>query len=191
MFTKKIRYFLLIESIKDIDLKNIKIRNKFSIIYRNNNKIDNLYDLSKFRRKCRLKSIKFYVANNHNLAFSLNSDGIYLSSFNKNLNVLSFKKKANFEIIGSAHNFREITFKKKQGCSFILLSKLFTVDYDKKAPCLGVIKFNNFAKISKNLIPLGGIKSENLNNLKNVFCKGFAILSEIKKKPANIINRLF
>ena len=98
MFSKKIKYFLLIESIKDIDLKNIKIRNKFSIIYRYNNKIDNLNDLSKFRRQCRLKGIKFYVANNHSLAFSLNSDGIYLSSFNKNLNVLSFRK-ANFEII--------------------------------------------------------------------------------------------
>ncbi len=190
MFTKKIKYFLLIENIKDIDLKNIKIRNKFSIIYRNNNKIDNLNELSKFRRQCRVKAIKFYVANNNSLAFSLNSDGIYLSAFNKNLNVLSFKK-VNFEIIGSAHNLREIALKKKQGCSFILLSKLFTVDYNKKAPCLGILKFNNFYKISRNLIPLGGIKSENLNSLKNVFGEGFAILSEVKKKPANIINRLF
>ena len=190
MITKKFKYFLLIESIKDIDLKNIKIRNKFSIIYRNQNKIDNLNDLLNFRRQCKLKAIKFYIANNNTLAVSLNSDGIYLSSFNKKLNVLSFKKK-NFEIIGSAHNFKEITFKKKQGCSFILFSKLFRVDYDKKAPWLGILKFNNFSRISKNLIPLGGIKSENLNNLKNVFCKGFAILSEVKKKPANIINRLF
>ena len=31
----------------------------------------------------------------------------------------------------------------------------------------------------------------NLNNLRNIPCKGFAILSEVKKKPANIINRLF
>ena len=190
MITKKFKYFLLIESIKDIDLKNIKIRNKFSIIYRNHNKIDNLNDLLNFRRQCKLKAIKFYIANNNTLAVSLNSDGIYLSSFNKKLNVLSFKKK-NFEIIGSAHNFKEITLKKKQGCSFILFSKLFRVDYDKKAPWLGILKFNNFSKISKNLIPLGGIKSENLNNLKNVFCEGFAILSEVKKKPANIINRLF
>ena len=190
MFTKKFIYFLLIENIKDIDLKNIKIRNKFSIIYRNNNKTDNLSELLKFRRQCKLKAIKFYIANNNALAVALNSDGIYLSSFNKKLNVLSFKKK-NFEIIGSAHNFKEITLKKKQGCSFILFSKLFRVDYDKKTPWLGILKFNNFSKISKNLIPLGGIKSENLNNLKNVFCEGFAILSEVKKKPANIINRLF
>ena len=180
MITKKFKYFLLIESIKDIDLKNIKIRNKFSVIYRNYNKIDNLNDLSKFRQQCKLKAIKFYVANNNTLAVSLNSDGIYLSSYNKKLNVLSYKKRR-YEIIGSAHNFKEIVLKKKQGCSFIFLSKLFTVDYDKKAPYLGVVKFNNFLKISKNLIPLGGIKPENLNNLKNVSCKGFAILSEVKK----------
>ncbi len=190
MFTKKIKYFLLIESIKDIDLKNIKIRNKFSIIYRNNNKTDDLDDLLKFRRQCRIKAIKFYIANNFSLAFFLNSDGLYLSSFNKNLNVLNFKKN-NFEIIGSAHNIKEIILKKKQGCSFILLSKLFKVDYDKKAPFLGVLKFNNLSKISKNLIPLGGIKYENINNLKNVFCLGIAILSEIKKKPTKIFSRLF
>ena len=86
MITKKFKYFLLIESIKDIDLKNIKIRNKFSIIYRNHSKIDKLNDLSKFRRQCKLKAIKFYIANNNALAVSLNSDGIYLSSFNKKLN---------------------------------------------------------------------------------------------------------
>ena len=100
-------------------------------------------------------------------------------------------KKSNFEIIGSAHNFKEITLKVKQGCSFILLSKLFLVDYDKNVPHLGVIKFNNFSRISKRIIPLGGIKKENLNNLKNVFGEGFAILSEVKKKPAKIFNRLF
>jgi|TARA_Y200000002_G_scaffold305395_1_gene261138 thiamine-phosphate pyrophosphorylase len=190
MFTKKNKYFLLIESIKDIDLKNIKIRNKFLIIYRNNKNIDNLDDLFIFRRKCKLKGVKFYVANNISLAVDLNSDGIYLSSFNKGLRILNYKKKK-FEIIGSAHNFKEITLKKKQGCSFILLSKLFIVDYNKSAPHLGIIKFNNYSRYSKKLIPLGGIKQENLNNLKNAFCEGFALLSEIKKKPANIINRLF
>ena len=190
MITKKIKYFLLIESIKDIDLKNIKIRNKFSIIYRNNNKIENLNNLFKFRRQCKLKAVKFYIANNNTLAVTLKSDGVYLSSFNKKLNVLNYKNEK-YEIIGSAHNLSEISLKKKQGCSFIFLSKLFAVDYDKKAPFLGVIKFNNFLKISKDLIPLGGIKYENLNNLRNVDCKGFAILSEVKKKPAKIFSRLF
>ena len=93
-------------------------------------------------------------------------------------------------MIGSAHNVKEISDKIKQGCSSILLSKLFLVDYDKKSPCLGVLKFNNFSKISKKIIPLGGIKSNNLNQLKNVSSEGFALLSEVKKKPAKIFSRL-
>ena len=190
MFIRKNKYFFIIESIKDIDLKNIKKRDKFSIIYRNKNNIEHLSDLLNFRRTCKLKSIKFYVANNAKLAVLLNSDGIYMSAFNKSLKVLSLKK-FNFTIIGSAHNLQEITFKKRQGCKTILFSKLFLVNYDKKASCLGIIKFNNYLKINKNLIPLGGISINNLNYLNNVNSKGFALLSEIKKKPANIINRLF
>ena len=190
MFVLKKKYFLIIENIKDIELKNIKIRDKFFIIYRNSKKIDKLDDLLRFRQKCKIKAIKFYIANNIKLAISLNSDGIYLSSFNKDFKCLN-RKKTNFGIIGSAHNFKEISIKLKQGCSFILLSKLFIVNYDKKAPYLGILKFNNLSKISKQLVPLGGIKDHNLNQLKNVFSDGFAILSEIKKKPAKIFSRLF
>ncbi len=186
----KNKYFFIIENTKDIDLKNIKIRNKFFIIYRNNNKIHKFTDLLKFRHKCRSKGIKFYVANDIKLAKSTNSDGIYISSFNKKLKFLSYKK-INFQIIGSAHNYKEITLKIKQGCSLILLSKLFLVDYDKKSPFMGIIKFNNFLKISTKLIPLGGIKNHNLNSLRNIPSQGLALMSEIKKKPAKIINRLF
>ena len=189
MFIVKNKYFLLIENIKVIELKNIKIRNKFFIIYRSQNNIDKFNDLLKFRKKCKLKAIKFYIANNIELAISLGADGIYLSSFNKELSFLKFKK-INFDIIGSAHNFKEISLKVKQGCSLILFSKLFLVNYDKKAPYLGVIRFNNNLKINKNLIPLGGINYKKLNKLKNINSIGFAILSEIKKKPA-IIRRLF
>jgi thiamine monophosphate synthase len=189
MFIIKNKYFLIIENIKDIDLENIKIRNKFFIIYRNNNKIDKLSNLLRFRQKCRSKSIKFFIANSIKLAISLNSDGIYLSSFNKNLKFLNYKKKK-FEIIGSAHNYKEISDKIKQGCTSILFSKLFLVDYNKKSPHLGIIKFNNFLKLVKQLIPLGGIKSHNLNQLKNVSSEGFALLSEVKKKPAKIFSRL-
>ena len=190
MFTKKNKYFLLIENIKDINLKNIKIRNKFSIIYRNNKKVDDLSNLIKFRRKCRLKAIKFYIANNNHLAVMLNSDGIYLSSYNKNLDSLSYKK-LNCEIIGSAHNFKEIFLKKKQGCSFVLLSKLFIVNYAKNKPYLGTLRFNNISRMFKRIIPLGGICLENLNSLKNVHSEGLAILTEVKKKPAKIFSRLF
>ena len=190
MFIIKNKYFLIIENIKDINLKNFKIRNKFFIIYRNYKKNDKISALLRFRQACKSKGIKLYVANDIKLANSINSDGIYLSSFNKGLRFLNYKK-SNFGIIGSAHNFREIANKIKQGCSLILFSKLFLVDYDKQSSHWGVIKFNSFLKVSKKLIPLGGIKTHNLNHLNNISSEGFAVLSEIKKKPANIINRLF
>ena len=190
MFAIKKKYFLIIESIKDIDLKNIKKRGKFYIIYRYKDKPENLTELKKFKKKCSIKSIKFYIANNIKLCVLLNSDGIYLSSHNKSLKALCLKKK-NFDILGSAHNQHEIALKLLQGCNSILFSKLFKVDYNKKSPFLGVCKFNKFlAYYPKQLIPLGGIKLDKLNHLKSINCLGIAILSEVKKKPA-IISRLF
>ena len=190
MFSLKKKYYLIIESIKDINLKNIKKRNKFVVIYRNHKNLEKRENIFKFRKLCKLKSIEFYVANNIKLAVSLNSDGLYLSAFNKSYRPLSIKK-SNFKLIGSAHNKKEIFLKIKQGCDLILLSKLFMVNYDKQSNFLDIIKFNNFLNFNRNLIPLGGIKLDNLNKLKNINCKGIAIMSEIKKKPAKILSRLF
>ena len=190
MFSFKKKYYLIIQSIKDIDLKKIKKRSKFIIIYRNQKNSEDKADLLLFRKKCKIKSIEFYVANNLNLAIFLRSDGVYLSSYNKSFKALSLEK-FNFKIIGSAHSHKEITMKIKQGCTNILFSKLFLVNYDKKSKFIGIVKFNNLLKNNKNLIPLGGINYNNLNSLKTVSSKGFALMSEIKKKPANIVNRLF
>ncbi len=190
MFVIKKKYYLIIESIKDINIKNIKKPKKFSIIYRKSNALENEKDLLKFRNDCKYKKMDFYVANNFKLATQLSADGIYLSSYNKSLKSLSFKNK-NFDIIGSAHNHKEIYMKIKQGCDSIIFSKLFSVNYDPKASFLGVIKFNNFLKTNKNLVPLGGINLNNLNNLNQIKCNGFALMSEIKKKPAKIFSRLF
>ena len=91
MIIRKSKFFLIIESIKDIDLKNIKKRDKFTIIYRNKNNLENVSDLFNFRRFCKQKSIKFYVANNIKLAILLNSDGFYISAFNNSLKPLKLK----------------------------------------------------------------------------------------------------
>ena len=190
MFILKKKYYLIIENIKDINLKNIKKRNKFVIIYRNQKKTQKISDLLKFRLQCRLKSIGFYVANNLKLALHLKSDGIYLSSYNQSL-ISLFVRKLNFKIIGSAHSFKEINLKVKQGCELILLSKLFLVSYDKKAPFLGVVKFNNLSKFNRKLVPLGGINQETLGKMNMVNSNGLALMSEIKKKPAKIFSRLF
>ena len=191
MFVKKNKYYIYIENLSSINLHNIKNRTKFNLIYRNNIQKDKLGDIIAFVKKCKKMGIKFYIANDLYRALSVNADGIYLSSYNKrflNINTQSRKK---FKIIGSAHNFREINIKKRQGCEIIILSRLFKTNYKNKNSFMGITKFNLITKnIFKNFVALGGIRSRNLMKIKILNCEGIALLSEVKKKPA-IIRRLF
>ena len=191
MFTYKNKYFLIIESIKDIDLRNIKLINKYIVIYRNNGKIENIDKLLRFRRQCKSKKIDFYISNDEKLAAALQADGLYISAHNTNLRLAKLRK-CNYKIIGSAHNIKELNIKLLQGCSTIIFPRLFKVSSPHKKGFMGVIKFNLFKLTRKeNLVPLGGINLSNLNKLKMVKSNSFALLSEIKKKPAKLFNRLF
>tara|TARA_B100001250_G_scaffold414156_1_gene450974 strand:+ start:1983 stop:2558 length:576 start_codon:yes stop_codon:yes gene_type:complete len=191
MFILKNSYYLYIENSKILNLNLIKKRDKFIVIYRNNGPREKISELKDFRRKCKQKSIKFYVANNYNLSIKLKADGCYLSSYNKDLNLMKFKNLP-IKIIGSAHNIKEIFLKKKQGCKQIIFSRLFKTNYSEKKGFLGVNRFNLINNRHKNeLIPLGGIKLKNLTKINTINSKSFGILSEIKKKPAKIISRLF
>ena len=191
MVILKNKYFLIIENIKDISLENIKKRFKFNIIYRNNKKLEDLHKLRIFRKECKSKDIKFFVANDYNLSSKLKADGIYLSAFNKDLKYLNYMK-SNFVIIGGAHNIKEINLKIKQGCKYILLSRLFQVSYKPEMNYLGINKFNFYASnIFKKIVALGGINTSNINKMKIVNCDSFALMTEIKKKPAKIFSRLF
>ncbi len=192
MFSFKNKYFLIIENIKDLDLRNIKLINKYIIIYRNNGKVESDFDkLMKFRRVCKSKKIDFYVSNDEKLTVNLKADGIYVSAYNTNLRLTKLKQ-SNYKIIGSAHNIKELNIKVLQGCSAIIFSRLFKVSDLNKKGFLGIIKFNLF-KLSRkeNLVPLGGINLSNLQKLKMVKSNSFALFSEIKKKPAKLFNRLF
>ena len=191
MFLFKNKYFFIIESIRDIDLKNIKNSNKFCIIYRSKNIAENIEKLMQFRKNCKTRNIDFYVSNNIKLKNILKADGIYVSAYNKNLKI-AYLKNSNFKIIGSAHNIRELQVKKLQGCSSIVFSRLFKTSYKYKKGFLGVIKFN-LLKLSRkeNLIPLGGIRLSNLNKLSTVKCDSIALSSEIIKKPIFLSRRFF
>ena len=190
MFVLKKKYILIIENIKDIKLSNIKKKNKFIIIYRSQRPKDNLSELLNFRKICKSKKIKLFIANDLNLSMKIKSDGIYISAGNYELRYAHYKR-PNFEIIGSAHNIKEINIKKKQRCSEIIYSRLFRTSYKYKDGYLGTIKFNLLNHNNQNkLLPLGGIRFVNLNNLKIINSYGVVIFSELKKKPA-IIGRLF
>jgi len=103
-----------------------------------------------------------------------------LPSFNKNISILG-KIDKRLKIIGSAHNYREITIKKKQRVDLIFISPIFKVK--KKSEFLDVHKFNTLSKITKiKVIALGGIKKENIKKIKMVNCSGFAGISYFDDK---------
>ncbi len=153
-------------------------------------KKESIQSLKNYKQKCRERNIKFFIANDFQLLNKIQADGFYISANNNDLSLIIISKKV--PTIGSAHNLREINFKARQGCSKLIFSRLFKTDYLYKETFLGIVKFNLFSiNINKEIIPLGGIRSNNLNLLKIVKSNSFCILSAIKKKPANIINRLF
>ena len=162
MFIKKDRYYIYLENLRSINTDSIKQGNKFNFIY-----------------------------NDVALALKIDASGIYLPAHNKNYLKIGANLRKKFDIIGSAHNFKEIDQKKRQGCESILLSRIFKTNYKNKKSFYGPVKFNLLTRNYKsNFIALGGIRSENIKVLRIVNCKGIAFLSEAKKKPA-IIRRLF
>ena len=89
----------------------------------------------------------------------------------------SYKKK--FDIIGSAHNLKEIRIKEKQGVRKIFLSSLFK----KNKNFLGINKFKLLSKMTKkNVVILGGISDQNLKKLNILNQSDFAGISFFDQK---------
>jgi thiamine-phosphate pyrophosphorylase len=189
MFVFKKKYFFIIENTKDIDLKKIKNFNKFNIVYRFKELKEKISNLIRYRKLCKSKKIGFFVSNDVNLMTYLKADGLYVSAYNKS-HKIAFLKKSKYKIIGSAHNLKEFNIKKKQGCDFVFLSRLFKTNYKNKDDFLGIIKFNLFSKlIREKLVPLGGINTIKLNSIQNDNCEAIALSSQIKLN--NYINKKF
>ena len=162
-----------IEELTNLD-KNI------NLIYRNYKNLDKdvIESINKFSK---INKRNFYLSNNIKLALKLGLKGVYIPSFNKNINFASkYVLPNNFEIIGSAHNISEIRVKKLQGCSKIFLSPIF--ETAKYKNFLSIIKFN-LITLTQNLdfIALGGINTNNYKKLKLTKTVGFASISWIKK----------
>ena len=156
------------------DTNNIDKQDKNTIIiYRNysEKKIDKLLIL-KIKNYCKKKKIKFYLSNNIKLAISLNLDGAYIPSFNKDFNHLSFSYKKNFKIIGSAHNIFELNIKKTQRINEIFISPIFK---KKNIQPYGIHKARHlFNSLKFSKIALGGINKQNVKLLRLGIFNGFA-----------------
>ena len=158
-----------------------KLNNKISIIYRNYKKEarnETIYSLKSF---CKTTKRKLFIANDIKLAINFRLDGVYIPSFNKKINFAStFCYPANFKIIGSAHNIKEIKIKKLQKCSEIFISPIFKTK--KSTKFLDILKFNNLTLAQKSkYIALGGINKKNFKRLRLTKISGFAGISGIKK----------
>jgi thiamine-phosphate pyrophosphorylase len=100
-------YFINKFDTKNIDKQEINT----GIIYRNYDSKNNLKTIIKLKKYCKKKGYKFYLSNDVKLANSLDLNGAYIPSFNKNTTHLSYSYKKNFLIIGSAHNNNQIKSK--------------------------------------------------------------------------------
>jgi thiamine-phosphate pyrophosphorylase len=163
--------------INKFDTNNINNQDKQTvIIYRNySSDLKNNEDLIlKIKNYCKKKRIKFYLSNNIKIATKLNLDGAYIPSFNKNTNHLAYSLKKNFDLIGSAHNLKEIRIKEKQGVKKIFLSSLFK----KNKNFLGINKFKILSNLTKKkVVALGGISKNNIKKLKFLNHLDFAGIS--------------
>jgi len=153
------------------------------VIYRNyDSKIINKELILKLKKYCKKKSIKFYLSNNVKLAIELDLDGAYFPSFNKSTQHLAFSLKKKFNLIGSAHNVKEIKNKELQNVNRIFISSIFK----KNKNFLGMNKFKLISNLTKKkVVALGGISKKNINKLKMLKNPEFAGISffEQKKGP--------
>jgi thiamine-phosphate pyrophosphorylase len=161
--------------INKFDTNNINNQDKQTvIIYRNYSSNIKEDFILKIKNHCKKRKIKFYLSNNIKLATKLDLDGAYIPSFNKNTNHLAYSFKKSFNLIGSAHNLKEIRIKEKQGVKKIFISSLFK----KNKNFLGINKFKILSKMTKkNVVALGGISKSNLKKLNFLDHSDFAGIS--------------
>ena len=173
MHINKIRKYYFINK---FETNNIDKQDKQTvIIYRNySSKVTNEELILKIKEYCKKRGIKFYLSNNIKLAIKLDLDGAYIPSFNKQIKHLSYSLKKNFDIVGSAHNLKEIRIKEHQKVKKIFLSSLFK----KNKNFLGINKFKLLSKLTiKNVVVLGGISNKNKKKLSLLNQSEFAGIS--------------
>ncbi len=178
MHTKNLKKYYFLNKFDYSHL--INLNQNISFIWRNKDKETPLKSLIDLRYFCKKHKRKFFISNDIKLAIKLDADGLYISSTNKSLIIKPFIRKKKFEILGSAHNFREIRIKELQGIDKIFLSPLFK---DKKNQKLNLYKYLNLKKVtSMKDVALGGINSKNIKKLKLIKPFGFAAISYFEQK---------
>ena len=172
MHNFNLKKYYFINQFKKNNIDNLD--NNTALIFRNYKKRNHLKEIIKIKNYCKNKGIKFFLSNNIKLSIKLNLNGAYIPSYNKSFKHLSYLFKKEFELIGSAHNLKEIRIKELQQVKSIFLSSVFK----KNKNYLGINKFKIKTKLTKRkIIALGGVSKENLKKLKLLKCEGFSGIS--------------
>ena len=192
------RQFLIINKLNnEVKEKIKKFININIILYNFDDQADGQLKIDNFNtveaiNYCKKNQIPFYITDNFKLALQTKANGIFLSA--KNKKIIPKIQKLNFEIIGSAHNQIEYYFKKKQGCTLLMLSPIFFNKKYSENKILGPMKFNLMSSSwNNNLCALGGITSKTLSKIKLTRASSIAFVSLVLetqiKKPAYFISR--
>ena len=179
MHRKKLNIFCFISTYDRDYIKNLD--KEVNIIFRNYKKPQNINELKALKNFCKSINKKVFLANNMKLALTLKFNGVYIPSFNKQINFTMNKNLKNFTILGSAHSIKEIREKERQGVKVTFISPIFEVDKSNKF--LGVQKFNFLSLTTNNkVIALGGFNNNNIKKLNFIKANGYAGISYFKKK---------
>ena len=192
------RQFLIINNLNnEVKEKIKKFININIILYNFDDQADGQLKIDNFNtveaiNYCKKNQIPFYITDNFKLALQTKANGIFLSA--KNKKIIPKIQKLNFEIIGSAHNQIEYYFKKKQGCTLLMLSPIFFNKKYSENKILGPMKFNLMSSSwNNNLCALGGITSKTLSKIKLTRASSIAFVSLVLeaqiKKPAYFVSR--
>ena len=192
------RQFLIINKLNnEVKEKIKKFININIILYNFDDEVDGQLKIDNFNtveaiNYCKKNQLPFYITDNLKLALQTKANGIFLSA--KNKKIIPKIQKLNFEIIGSAHNQIEYYFKKKQGCTLLMLSPIFFNKKYSENKILGPMKFNLMSSSwNNNLCALGGITSKTLSKIKLTRASSIAFVSLVLeaqiKKPAYFVSR--
>ena len=180
MIKNKFDLYFITQKLKELNLDYVK-KTGAILILRNPEKFKKS-DLKHFGRKCSEKNISLFIPNSIKTLFLLRTNKFYISAFNKKKFNHLKKINSKLKIMGSAHNVAEIHEKIKQGCDYIVLSRIFETSDKHKKGHLGPVKFNLITRnFAKKFIALGGINEKNYKRLNLLNIQGCAFLKDKKK----------
>ena len=131
-------------------------------------------------RLCQRHQAIFIVNDYLDIALEVGADGVHLGA--DDLPVQEAKKQAPQLIIGrSTHSLEEAREAEKAGADYIAFGAIFPTESKARAvPAQGVEKLREVCqKVKKPVVAIGGIKRENLAEVKKAGASAVAMISEI------------